>query len=320
MAEEPLISVRACEKRFGAVRALDGLSFDVRRGEVFALLGPNGAGKTTMVRILTGIHEPDHGSVRFSLDGAPWQPGRRDLGYLPEERGLYADATVRRTLAYFGELRGLTREDARRAGDAWLARLGLAERADEAVKTLSKGNQQKVQLVVAVLHAPRLAILDEPFSGLDPLNQELFCELIRELAASGTTVVLSAHQMELVERLADRVLLIAGGREVLAGTVDELKRAGRESARLRLRVRHVPELLVPPPELGLERIERIDGGNDLVLHLSHHARASAVVCWAAERLELESIRSEEVSLHDVYVERVRGAARDGSLAGGTTSA
>jgi ABC-2 type transport system ATP-binding protein len=273
-----------------------------------------------MVRILTGIHRPDRGSVRFSLDGAPWQPGRRDLGYLPEERGLYADATVRRLLAYLGELRGLSRADARRASDAWLERLELAERADEAVKTLSKGNQQKVQLIVAVLHAPRLAILDEPFSGLDPLNQELFCELIRELAAGGTTVVLSAHQMALVERLADRVLLIAGGREVLAGTVDALKRSGSESARLRLRVRGVPELLAPPAGLGLERIERVDGGNDLVLHLSHEARASAVVRWAAERFELESIRSEEVSLHDVYVERVRGAARDGSLAGGSTDA
>ncbi len=311
--DEPLISVRGCEKRFGAVQALDGLSFDVRPGEVFALLGPNGAGKTTMVRILTGIHRPDRGTLRFARGGAPWRPDAGELGYLPEERGLYPEASVRRTLVYFARLRGLSRAEAQRACDAGLERMGLAERADDAVKTLSKGNQQKVQFLAAVLHGPALAILDEPFSGLDPLNQELFCDLVRELVERGATVVLSAHQMTLVERLADRVLLIARGREVLSGSVEEIRRDARQGARLRLRAHGAPgpaALEAAPDALGLERVEPGDAAGELVLHLRPGARTSAVVRWAAERLELESIQREEASLHDVYVERVRGAARE----------
>ena len=189
MSESPILELDGVEKRFGDLLAVGGVSFSVRRGEIFALLGPNGAGKTTLLRIALGMLKPDSGRVRYWLDGA--ESERADptrVGYLPEERGLYQDVPVGRFLAYFGALRGMRRSDARREALRWLERLDLADRAGEQVRNLSKGNQQKVQFISAVLHRPALAILDEPFSGLDPLNQDLFLGLIRELRDAGTTV------------------------------------------------------------------------------------------------------------------------------------
>ena len=216
----PLVTVRDVEKRFATVTAVDGISFDVRTGEIFALLGPNGAGKTTLLRMLLGLIHPDHGDIAFA--GARRLPSS-DIGYLPEDRGLYPDVAVLRTLVYFGRLRGMDRADATRSAERWLERLGLHDRRDELLKSLSKGNQQKVQFISAVLHAPRLAVLDEPFSGLDPLNQDLFLTLFREMRDAGTTILLSAHQMQLVERIADRLVVMNRGRAVLQGTLDEVR-------------------------------------------------------------------------------------------------
>jgi ABC-2 type transport system ATP-binding protein len=216
----PLLSVRHVVKRFVSTTAVNDVSFDLHSGEVFALLGPNGAGKTTLLRMLLGLMYPDAGEIRFA-DGVPLPPSQ--IGYLPEDRGLYQDVPVLRTLIYFGRLRGMTRTDAQQSAERWLERLDLHDRRGELLKALSKGNQQKVQFISAVLHAPRLAVLDEPFSGLDPLNQDLFLTLFRELRAAGTTILLSAHQMQLVERSADRLLVMNRGRVVLAGTLDELR-------------------------------------------------------------------------------------------------
>jgi ABC-2 type transport system ATP-binding protein len=171
---DPIVQVEKVEKSFAEVRAVDGISFEVRPGEVFALLGPNGAGKSTLVRMLVGILRPDAGEIVYGLGAAPGGlPAVDELGYLPEDRGLYRDMPVARTLAYFGILRGIERRAAEKAAGAWLERLGLADRAADKLETLSKGNQQKIQLAAAVLHRPRFALLDEPFSGLDPLNQQL---------------------------------------------------------------------------------------------------------------------------------------------------
>jgi ABC-2 type transport system ATP-binding protein len=225
MSDRTVLEVRAVEKRFATVRAVDGISFDVRAGELFALLGPNGAGKTTLVRMLAGILRPDAGSIRYLLAGRSCDaPDPGALGYLPEERGLYRETEVLDTLAYFGVLRGMGRRAALAAAEAWLERFGLRDRARERVDALSKGNQQKVQLVAAILHGPALGIFDEPFSGLDPINQDLFLDVFAELRAAGTTIVLSAHQLQLVERAAGRLLLVHQGREVLSGTLDEIRR------------------------------------------------------------------------------------------------
>lgn len=218
------LTVRDVRKHYAGVKAVDGLTFDVKQGEILALLGPNGAGKTTLLRMLVGITRPDSGSIAF--EGGDGRLAPEELGYLPEDRGLYQDMPVVRTMSYFGRLRGMSPRAAEDSSREWLARLDLADRAEGKLGALSKGNQQKVQFAAAVLHRPRFAILDEPFSGLDPLNQELFLNLVRELRDRGTTVLLSAHQMALVERLADRAIVMHRGTALLEGPLHELTAGG----------------------------------------------------------------------------------------------
>jgi len=276
MTPPPVLGVRDVRKAYGAITAVDGVSLELRPGEILALVGPNGAGKTTLLRMIVGILRPDEGEISFALDGGPpaSEPDTTRLGYLPEERGLYTDVPVHRVLTYFAALRGMPRGEAGEAADRWLARLDLADRAREEVKALSKGNQQKVQFIAAVLHRPRLAILDEPFSGLDPLNQELFLELVRELRDDGTTILFSAHQMQLVERLADRVVLLGQGKTAAEGTLDELRQGWGDDVSLHdiyvrtvggsregTRGDHPPGEGTPPPEAPVREStnEEVDG-------------------------------------------------------------
>ena len=297
-------------KQFGAVTAVHELSATVGAGEIFALLGPNGAGKTTFLRMLVGIIRPDAGRIVHHAGGAPaTRLAGPLLGYLPEERGLHQDMGILRTLAFFGALRGMARRDAERAALPWLDRLGLAERAAQPVKTLSKGNQQKVQFVAAVLHRPRLAFLDEPFSGLDPVNQDLFTDVVRELRDAGTTVVFSAHQMPLVERLADRVYLVHRGRCVLEGTVPELRRQWHAGERLVLVLgapadaTDVRALAAHP---AVERVEPAPGALELALRPG--VPLDALLRTVGERLSVTAVRSATVTLHDIYVRTVGGDA------------
>ncbi len=219
------LSIQSVEKRYATVLAVDGISLDIAPGEIVALLGPNGAGKSTLIRMLVGITRPDRGHILWNGAERVGLPPSA-LGYLPEDRGLYQDVPILRTLTYFARLRGVPKADAEQMATEWLTRFELADRAKEKLGALSKGNQQKVQFAAAVLHRPRFAILDEPFSGLDPLNQELFLDLVRGLRDAGTTVLFSAHQMSLVERLADRVFVMHQGRELLHGPVASLTAGG----------------------------------------------------------------------------------------------
>lgn len=220
----PILSIQRVEKAYTSVRAVAGISLDIAAGEIVALLGPNGAGKTTLLRMLVGITRPDTGTITWDGGRATLAPA--DIGYLPEDRGLYPDVPIVRTLAYFARLRGLAPSAADAAAREWLGRFELAERGGERLSALSKGNQQKVQFAAAVLHRPRVAILDEPFSGLDPVNQEIFLDLVRALRDAGATILFSAHQMALVERLADRVFVMHRGRELLHGPTRELVSGG----------------------------------------------------------------------------------------------
>jgi ABC-2 type transport system ATP-binding protein len=310
----PFLEVADVVKEYGVVRAVAGVSLQVREGELVALLGPNGAGKTTLVRMLIGLTRPDRGHVRYTVDGvaAPTLPPAM-LGYLPEDRGLYQDVPVHRTLAYFGRLRGMAHGDAERAAHDWLARFDLADRAREPLKALSKGNQQKVQFASAVLHRPRLAILDEPFSGLDPINQDLFVRLIAELRDGGTTVLLSAHQMQLVERLCDRVVLMSRGREVLRGTIPELRRQWSAGARLVLHVHGDADgaaLLAVP---GVRAVERTAPG-ELTVLTDDGAPLGDLLVAAGSRLDVRAVRAEELSLHDIYVRSVEASLLDPAAA------
>jgi ABC-2 type transport system ATP-binding protein len=209
-------------KRFDQTVAVDDLSFEVREGEVFGFLGGNGAGKTTSLRMALDIIRPTSGRIEV-LGRAPGRENARDVGFLPEERGLYRQMTALDTIVYFGRLKGMTAAAARAEGLALLDRFGLAANAKSTVDKLSKGMAQKVQLATAVVNRPRLLILDEPFSGLDPVNQGLLEDEIRRMRETGSTVVFSTHVMQHAERLCDTLLLLARGRKVFAGTLDEAR-------------------------------------------------------------------------------------------------
>ncbi len=223
---DPVLVLDGLEKTYGEVRALDGCAFAVERGRMLGFLGPNGAGKTTTMRAIFGLVRLDAGSVTW--DGRPvTDADRLRFGYMPEARGLYPKMKARDQLVYLGMLHGLTRSDARRAADRWLETLGVGERAEDPVEELSHGNQQRVQLAASLVHEPELLVLDEPFSGLDPLGVETMAEVLRAQADAGTAVVFSSHQLDLVEDLCEDVAIIDRGRIVLSGNVRELKDASR---------------------------------------------------------------------------------------------
>jgi ABC-2 type transport system ATP-binding protein len=293
----PALEILGVTKRFTSVTAVDDVSFTLEKGELLALLGPNGAGKSTLLRMIVGIFRPDAGRLVRHLGGP--------LGYLPEDRGLYQDVPVLRVLTYFGTLHGMPRRDASAAASAWLERLGLGDRAGENVKSLSKGNQQKVQFVAAVLHRPPLAILDEPFSGLDPVNQDEFVRLIGELRASGTTVLFSAHQMPLVERLADRVILMRRGRLALEGTPADLRRRWGAGEQLVLQVPSGTDGAFLAGHPAVEQLEQNDG--TIRVRLREGVAVGGLLRAASERIEILSIRTEAVSLHEIYVRTVEEA-------------
>lgn len=305
----PVLLAEGVTKRYGELVAVDEVSLVVREGEIFALLGPNGAGKTSLVRMIVGINRPDRG--RLTVHGGTGRPlAASELGYLPEERGLYRDISVFRTLVFFARLRGLDVGAAEAAARAWLDRLGLSDRANDRLETLSKGNQQRIQLASAVLHRPRFAVLDEPFSGLDPVSQELFIDLIRELRNQGTTILLCAHQMNLVERLADRLAVMNRGRVVLSGTLEEIRRQASVTDVLRLRL---AEGETVQSLANLNTPGYIDG-DELVVAMKPGEDVGRVVSEISRHVRIEAIRSERRTLHDIFVEAVSGPAEEGSAA------
>jgi ABC-2 type transport system ATP-binding protein len=218
-----MLKVTNLRKEFETVVAVDGVSLDVRRGELFGLLGPNGAGKTTTIRTVLNIIQPDSGEITF--DGNAFTPETWNLiGYLPEERGLYKKSKIINTILYFAALKGISAREAKPIALQWLERFGLKDMGHRKVEELSKGNQQKVQLICSILHRPQLLILDEPFSGLDPVNQILLKDILLELKAQNIAIVFSTHQMEQVEKLCDNICLINKGKEVLGGALTEIKK------------------------------------------------------------------------------------------------
>lgn len=219
------LRIAQLEKTFGSQRVLDGVSFDVPKGSIMGLLGPNGAGKSTLIRSIMGIVEPDAGSIELS--GQPWSRERvRSIGYLPEERGLYRDMTVGEQAVYFARLKGMERTDAIGALKSWFERLEVEGWWDKKVSDISKGMAQKIQFICTVVHHPELLILDEPLSGFDPINARRIVDEVRALAASGTTILLSTHDMPSVERLCDSVVLLNRGQVVLSGGADNLRESG----------------------------------------------------------------------------------------------
>jgi len=220
-----VLEVDRVSKRYGEVVALREMTFDVRAGELFGFVGSNGAGKTTTMRIALGVLAADSGEVRWNGEPVTLETRRR-IGYMPEERGLYPKMKVLDQLVYLAELHGLSTNEALRSAETWVAQLGLRDRRGDEVQRLSLGNQQRVQLAAALVHEPDVLVLDEPFSGLDPVAVDVMSTVLREKAATGVPVVFSSHQLDLVERLCDRVGIVRSGSLVASGTVDELRAGG----------------------------------------------------------------------------------------------
>jgi len=299
-----LVSAHGVGKSFGAVKAVDQISFEVKPQQIFSLLGPNGAGKTTLVRMLIGMLPPDEGTFRWQNNGGKISPlDRAKIGYLPEDRGLYKDQPVTATLEYFAALRGLNPTESRRVVQMWIERLELTQYAKSKLETLSKGNQQKVQIATALLHRPALVVLDEPFSGLDPINQELMVNLIREIRSEGATILLSAHQLHLIERLADHVMIIAKGREVLSGTVAEICQGSLGGRTLRIEFEQpIDQALLGNLQTDeTVRAMQLEQPNLIALHFanSHNQLEwlNKLHGWGSIR----SFQSSAASLHEIYL-------------------
>jgi len=304
MNSGPVVRVTSLSKSYGTFAAVSDLTFEVAPGEVFALLGPNGAGKTTLIRMLMDITRPDSGTVEVfgqRVDGS--QKAR--VGYLPEERGLYKRVPVAEVLEYFAQLKGHSPADARRLALGLLTRLELAPWAKKKVMDLSKGMQQKVQFMTALIGDPELLVLDEPFSGLDPVNVRLFEDVIAERRAAGATILLSTHQMNKVEELCDRALMIHHGHRVLYGPIRQLMREHSDDSVL---VRTNADVALAP---GVARVERENGAARV--SFAPGSGPSELLAWlAAQRAEVEEFRHMVTPLEDVFVRVVEesgGAAR-----------
>jgi ABC-2 type transport system ATP-binding protein len=244
----PTVELDHISKSFGPVRAVDDVSFSVEKGEIFGLLGPNGAGKTTSIRVLLDIFKPDSGEVAI-LGGPISEEKKNRIGYMPEERGLYQDIKLERCLVYLASLKGLSQSEAHRRIGEYLERFDLAAYRNKKVKELSKGMQQKAQIIATLLHQPDLLIIDEPFGGLDPINTQMVKDLLREQHQKGVTILMCTHQMHQVEELCERLVLNDHGRVVLYGELVDIQRQFAGNALL---VRVVGELPVLPGVINVE--------------------------------------------------------------------
>ena len=283
-------------RRYGDVVALDDLSFTVAEGQMFGFVGPNGAGKTTAMRIILGVLEPDAGDVLWR--GRPIDDEvRRRVGYMPEQRGLYPKMRVRSQLEYFAQLHGLSLRDARDSTAFWIERLGVVARAGDRVEALSLGNQQRVQLAAALIHRPELLVLDEPFSGLDPVGVDALAEILAEQAAEGVPVIFSSHQLELVERLCEAVAIINRGRLVAAGGVTELRAAGGGLRRYRVGV----DGSAGRWWTALAGVRSIEGdGEQVMLELEDGVDEQGVLDAARRAGRVTHFSSETPSLADLF--------------------
>jgi ABC-2 type transport system ATP-binding protein len=291
------ISVAHLAKSFGKTQAVHDVSFEVQRGEIFGLLGPNGAGKTTIIRMILDIFKPDHGEI--SVMGGPMTEAKKErIGYLPEERGLYKDVKAEDCVVYLAELKGLPRRIARERAARYFDQLDLTAHKHKKVNDLSKGMQQKVQVITTLIHQPELIIIDEPFSGLDPVNTRLIQDMLMNERARGTAIIMSTHQMHQVEEMCDRIVLINKGDTVLYGGVDEIRRRYADNA-----VRVVVHGDLPAIPGVIETSRR---GNQHTLHLPKDMASQALLRQLADTpgLQLESFELAIPQMDDIFVKIV----------------
>ncbi len=294
---QEILVVRDVVKTFGSVRAVDGVSFTVRHGTITGLLGRNGAGKTTTIRMITGIFMPDSGSISWGAGGG--DAFRDRIGYLPEERGLYKQMKVVEQLLFLAEIKGRRPADVRPVIERWLERFELTDKREAKVEELSKGNQQKVQLIGTLLHEPDLIILDEPQSGLDPVNMVLVRDLLRELKEQGRTILLSTHMMGEAEKMADDIVLIHQGKVVLSGDLEQVRTSFGKNT-LYLDFDGDASFLESHPQVRRAAITT----NSAELALAEGAEPQAILKLAMERLRIRRFEVATPSLEEIFIEQV----------------
>lgn len=289
-----ILELRNIDKSFGEKEVLKGVSFTAEGGKAFGLLGRNGAGKTTTIRILMNVFPANKGEVL--IDGKPINYNEIGIGYLPEERGLYPKKVIVEQLVYFAELKGMNGKDAVEAVDYWLDRLGMSEYRNKRLDTLSKGNQQKIQLITALAHNPHIVILDEPFSGLDPVNAMLLKDVVKEQIAQGKIVLFSSHQMGYIEEFCDSIAIINAGKVAISGDLHEIK---RKYLRDRLVVSTTDPKQIKA-DFGEKCKEREDG--TLLIQLDTPAEKKAIMKRLVENYDIDEVKVFEPSLNDIFVE------------------
>lgn len=297
-----ILELKNIEKSFGEKKVLTGVSFKAEGGKAFGLLGRNGAGKTTSIRILMDVFPANSGEVL--IDGQPIDYNKIGIGYLPEERGLYPKKIIIDQLTYFAELKGMSRKEAVKSIDYWLERLGMTEYRNKKLETLSKGNQQKIQLITALAHNPDIVILDEPFSGLDPVNAMLLKDVVKEQIAKGKIVLFSSHQMSYIEEFCDSIAILNNGVVALHGDLHDIK---RDYPRDRLVVKtETPDAIIA--DFG-STCTVMENGN-LMIRLGSPSEKKATMTRLVETYDIDEVKVYEPSLNDIFVEYAGDAAQE----------
>jgi len=297
-----ILELKNIEKSFGEKKVLTGVSFKAEGGKAFGLLGRNGAGKTTSIRILMDVFPANSGEIL--IDGQPIDYNKIGIGYLPEERGLYPKKVIIDQLTYFAELKGMSSKEAVKSIDYWLKRLGMTEYRNKKLETLSKGNQQKIQLITALAHDPDIIILDEPFSGLDPVNAMLLKDVVKEQIAKGKIVLFSSHQMSYIEEFCDSIAILNNGVVALHGDLHDIK---RDYPRDRLVVKtETPDAIIA--DFGAS-CTVMDNG-DLMIRLGSPSKKKTTMTRLIENYDIDEVKVFEPSLNDIFVEYAGDTAKE----------
>lgn len=294
-----MLRLEHIQKKYGTYTASDDVSFNITPGSIFGLLGPNGAGKTTLIRMITRILYPDSGTIYF--DGQPLQEKHTEqIGYMPEERGLYKKMKVLEQLVYLGMLKGMTRQQANEASKNWLDKFDIAHWSNKTIDELSKGMSQKVQFIATVLHQPRLLILDEPFSGLDPINSQLIEDEIRQLSKEGKTIIFSTHRMEQVEGICSDIVLINKGQKILDGAVASLKQQFKQNL-------YAVKSAAPIPLNAINGLNVVaHQGDELKIQLRENERPNDILKQLIEQdVEIQSYQEILPSIQQIFIEQVK---------------
>ena len=293
-----MLKVNHISKSYGSIKAINDLSFEVNEGEIFGLLGVNGAGKTTTFRMIVGLLEPDDGTITLNNKNIDYDI-TDDIGFLTEERSLFIKMSVLEQILFYGNLKGLDNKEIEKRLDYWLDKLKITEYKNEKIKNLSKGNQQKIQFIAAVINGPKLLILDEPFTGLDPFNVEILMQALREMAKKGTIVIFSSHRMEHVEMFCDRLLILVKGDKVLEGSLKEIKdNYLKKSIRIKgdVDVKEIKEIK------GVEKV--IKTSDDIIVKVSNMEVVSKVFNVIKNGKNIIKFEVDDPSLNEIFVSKV----------------